>query len=283
MANLKSTDRLKLEKLFDMSSGYVLDFSNATFEQFMRCNIGVQIYSDKYTVYGDSKAKCLRAFWEIDTDIIVGKSIDEMIEHWRTTKMLSDSNVTGPQEALAKECSKIANRLMGKTSQSVSNTIKQKSEENFLQQDFGNVSVKKLTLESGLLDILEQRVKEAQKCLKQRASLSVIFLCGSILEGILLGVATKNPAKFNSAKSSPKDTVSRKVLQFHKWTLNDLINVAHETGELGLDVKRFSHALRDFRNFIHPYEQWRLNFNPDEHTAQICWQVLRAAINDLSK
>jgi len=39
-----------------------------------------------------------------------------------------------------------------------------------------------------------------------------------------------------------------------------------------LDVKRFSHALRDFRNYIHPYEQWRNAFNPDEHTALICYQ-----------
>jgi hypothetical protein len=52
---------------------------------------------------------------------------------------------------------------------------------------------------------------------------------------------------------------------------------------LGLDVKKFSHALRDFRNYIHPYEQMASRFNPDAHTAQICFQVLRAAISALSK
>lgn len=40
--------------------------------------------------------------------------------------------------------------------------------------------------------------------------------------------------------------------------------------------------LRDFRNYIHPYEQWSSGFNPDEHTALISWQVLKAAIHDLS-
>jgi hypothetical protein len=45
----------------------------------------------------------------------------------------------------------------------------------------------------------------------------------------------------------------------------------------------FSHSLRDFRNFIHPYQQHLLNFSPDKHTAKISWQVLQAVIDDLSK
>jgi len=47
---------------------------------------------------------------------------------------------------------------------------------------------------------------------------------------------------------------------------------------LRLDVKKFSHVMRDFRNYIHPYEQMASKFNPDKHTAEICLQVLRAAI-----
>ena len=51
---------------------------------------------------------------------------------------------------------------------------------------------------------------------------------------------------------------------------------------LKLDVKKFSHELRDFRNYIHPYEQLASKFTPDKHTAEICLQVLKAAIADLS-
>ena len=282
MAKLKSTDQLKLEKLFDMSGGYVLDFTNATIQQFIRNNAGVDIYSDKYATYGDSKAKRLRAFWEIESDPIVGKIISEMVEHWRTYKMLEESEITKQQELLSKECSKIADRLQGiLTTESVL-PENEKSEKDFLKQNFGNVSFKELNLESGLVKVLEQRVLETQKCLKERASLAVIFLCGSILDGILLGVASQKPANFNKAKASPKDKDSGKVLPFYQWSLNDFINVANEIGLLGLDVKRFSHALRDFRNYIHPYEQWRSGFNPDNNTAEICWQVLKAAIHDLS-
>ena len=46
------------------------------------------------------------------------------------------------------------------------------------------------------------------------------------------------------------------------------INVAYEIGLLKLDVQKLSHGLRDFRNYIHPYQQMASGFKPDEHTAQ---------------
>jgi len=283
MAKLKSTDQLKLETLFDMGGGYVLDFSNATFQQFVRNNTGLDIYSSKYETYGESKAKRLRALWEIESDQTVGKIIIEMIEHWCTLKMLSGSDITKQEKLLSSECNKIADRLLGKKTNNHLTSAYEKSATDFLKQKFGEVSLKGLNLESGLIDVLTQRIEEIKKCLQGGGSLAVIFLCGSTLEGILLGVATRDPKRFNQAKASPQDKSTGKVLAFHQWSLNDLINVSHEIGVLGLDVKRFSHALRDFRNYIHPYEQWRTGFNPDKDTALICWQVLKAAITDLNK
>jgi hypothetical protein len=65
--------------------------------------------------------------------------------------------------------------------------------------------------------------------------------------------------------------------------LSNFIDVAHDVGLLKEDVKKFSHSLRDFRNYIHPYEQISSRFNPDKHTAKISWQVLKAAIYQLTK
>ena len=242
MANLKATDRLRLEKLFEMGEGFVLNFTNSSFQQFIRENSGLDIYASKYETYGDSKAKRLRAFWEIESDELVGKIISEMIGYWHTSKLLSESEITKSQEKLSKDCAEIADRLLGKRVSTASPSF-EKSEFDFLQQDFGKVSLDSLKLESGLLDVLKNRINEIQKGLNVEAPLSVIFLCGSTLEGILLGVATQNPQKFNQAKSSPKDRSTGKVLAFHKWTLNDMINVCYETGLLGLDVKKFSHVL----------------------------------------
>ena len=48
-------------------------------------------------------------------------------------------------------------------------------------------------------------------------------------------------------------------------------------------MDQFSHNLRKFRNYIHPNRQLREKFNPDIHTAKICWAVLQATISQLSK
>ena len=61
-----------------------------------------------------------------------------------------------------------------------------------------------------------------------------------------------------------------------------MIDVACEVGVLKLDIKKFSHGLRDFRNYIHPYEQMTSGFTPDEHTAKVCFQVLKAALANLA-
>jgi hypothetical protein len=155
-------------------------------------------------------------------------------------------------------------------------------EEEFLNRDFKNVDISKLGLDSVVSRILQQRIDEIKKCLNAKAPLSVIFLCGSTLEGILLGIASNKAKEFNQSIGSPKDK-DGKIKLFQNWNLNDFINVARELNLIGEDVKKFSHALRDFRNYIHPYQQMSSNFNPDEHTAKICWQVLQTAIIQLSE
>ena len=109
----------------------------------------------------------------------------------------------------------------------------------------------------------------------------MIFLCGSVLEGVLLGAARHDPAKFNQAKATPK-TKNGSPKPFHDWSLAELIDVACEIDILQLDVKKFSHELRDFRNYIHPYEQMKSGFTPGKYTAKVCFQVLEAALANLA-
>ena len=153
-------------------------------------------------------------------------------------------------------------------------------EKSFLQLKIESLPVDKLGLISQVEKIIHLRLNEIDKCLENEAPLSAIFLAGSIFEGILLGVATQKPKEYNSAKSSPKNREG-KVKQFHDWTLNDFINVSHEIGFLKEDVKKFSVVLRDFRNYIHPYQQLSSNFNPSIHSAELCVQALRVAIIQL--
>ena len=146
--------------------------------------------------------------------------------------------------------------------------------------EFLEISLDSLDLDTVITEVLRQRFDEIEKCLTAKASLAAIFLSGSTLEGILLGIASKHPMRFNQSKSSPKNDEGN-VKKFHEWTLSNFINVAYDLGIIKEDVKRFSHSLRYFRNYIHPYEQISSNFNPDKHTALISWQVLRAAVFQL--
>jgi hypothetical protein len=63
------------------------------------------------------------------------------------------------------------------------------SEDEFLKREFAAVSVEKVGLEGFVSDILEERIREIERCFPASAYLSVILLAGSTLEGLLLGLA----------------------------------------------------------------------------------------------
>lgn len=154
--------------------------------------------------------------------------------------------------------------------------------DDFLEQEFKDISIDELELDAVISQILKTRFDEIKNCFSAKASLSVIFISGSSLEGILLGMAIKYPKNFNQSKTAPRDKEG-KVKQFPDWSLSQLIDTSYEIGLLKEDVKKFSHALRDFRNYIHPFQQVSSGFYPDQNTAKICFQVLKAAIYQLSK
>jgi hypothetical protein len=139
-----------------------------------------------------------------------------------------------------------------------------------------------LGLEPGIGELLGRRWDEAQKCVDSESFLAATIIMGSMLEGLLLGVCQRYPKEANTTPCTPKDS-SGKVLKFHEWSLSQMIDVAHHAGWIDLDVKKFSHSLRDFRNLIHPYEQMLTGANPDSDTCKISWFVVQAAVNDLAE
>jgi len=270
VSSLKAIEKRVFEDLFGMASGYVLDFSNNTFAEFFREIVNIDIYAPKYDFNGDSKAKRLRAFWETEPDVLVGKVLSGLLEIWQYNASRSGQ----ADDSSYRQATGIVARLTGKQPEPVV------TEREFLHRKYQDISIKNLSVDPNLLPVLESRLAEAQHCLTS-APLATIFLCGSILEGILLGVALQRPKEFNQAANSPKDK-DNKVKPFHEWSLAQFIDVAHGLEALKLDVKKFSHELRDFRNYIHPYQQLASKFTPDKHTAEICLQVLKAAIADLT-
>lgn len=115
MAEIKPSEKLMFEKILGLSSGYVLEFSNSTFHEFIFNLVKINIYDDKYLLYGDSKAKRLRAFWQLESDKNVGLVLKELLECWRTNQSLKNVKVEKSAHQLYENCISIANRLLGIT------------------------------------------------------------------------------------------------------------------------------------------------------------------------
>lgn len=155
-----------------------------------------------------------------------------------------------------------------------------KTEEEFINQEFEEISIDELGLDNAIANVLKSRLQEIKSGFKANAILSIIVLSGSVLEGILLGLAMQNPKIFNQSKRAPKD-VEGKIKLFRYWSLNDFIETAYDVKILDENVKKFSHNLRDFRNYIHPHEQLARGFNPNMRTAKISWNVLKLAMEQI--
>lgn len=102
MSSLSHKEKARLERLLEMSSGYVSNFSDASFGAFVDEAVDRDIHDDRYTTYGTSKAKKLRAFWEIEPDDVVAELLDALIEH---EEERTDDG------ALLEECRNIVSRL----------------------------------------------------------------------------------------------------------------------------------------------------------------------------
>ncbi len=274
MSSLTDIERRHLERGFGMGGGYyVPDFTDATFgELFERHNI--DIHEPKYRTFGTSKAKKLHAFRVSKPDQRVGTVLSELLDSYVGDCVL---NGRSQDSGLLKKVRDITGRLNSQPSTPNSESTAGE----FLTREFTIPNIQKLPIDTQVMSIVEARLDEARIALAANAHLSVIFLCGSVLEAVLLGAAQQAPARFNRANATPKASDGAPK-RFHEWSLAQLIDVACEIGVLKLDIKKFSHGLRDFRNYIHPYEQLESGFTPGEHTAKVCFQVLKAALASLA-
>jgi len=269
MSSLTDIEKRYFEKLLGMQSGYVLDYSDATFGEFFNRYM-IDIHSSRYQTYGTSKAKKMRAFWELESDALVGQVLSEMLDSYEADCHLNSREIDA---SILEKSRSIVARLSGAAMPSKS----AQTVDDFLHREFSVPNIQKLPIEAAAVAIIENRLSEARTAMGAGAYLSTIFLCGSVLEAVLLGAAQNEPSRFNRASGSPK-AADGSVKRFHEWSLAQFIDAACEIGLLKPDVKKFSHGLRDFRNYIHPYEQMVSGFTPDEHTAKVCFQVLKAAL-----
>jgi hypothetical protein len=81
MSNLTFTEKRKFEQLLGMDTGYVLDFTNRSFAEFVRDSTGRNIYDTRYDHESGSKANRLRAFWQKEDNALVGKLMGDILDY----------------------------------------------------------------------------------------------------------------------------------------------------------------------------------------------------------
>jgi len=116
LTELHYKEKFLIEKLFEMPSGYVMDFSNRTFEEFIYDSIRVNIYDDKYFYASGSKANRLRGFFSEEPSYKVGELLTALLDYWHTKAIAKEYGFDFEKdENIYKECLKIASRLKEET------------------------------------------------------------------------------------------------------------------------------------------------------------------------
>lgn len=110
MADLTYLERANIEKFLGMKSGYVMDFSDRTFQEFVEEAVGLDIDNAKYHYASNSKANRLRQFIKVESNYTLGKLLYAFCDYW-LSKVHTGETDPKDDENLYKNCVKIAERL----------------------------------------------------------------------------------------------------------------------------------------------------------------------------
>jgi len=100
MSSLTHIEKQKLERELGMNGGYVLKFSNRSFEEFFREVVGVEIFDPRFNAGSGSKANRMRAFWSTASDIQHQKLLSGLLDGW---SIYADTPITDSARALLQQ------------------------------------------------------------------------------------------------------------------------------------------------------------------------------------
>jgi hypothetical protein len=126
---------------------------------------------------------------------------------------------------------------------------------------------------------LESDWREANAVYKVGAWKSCVVLCGGILEGMLLDVLQSNQDKARAAYRKLKE--QKRAPKVDRWRLVDMVDVAQHLGILAKGSSYLSHAIREYRNLIHPAKQVAQGIEVTEDAANIAISSIKTFLREL--
>jgi len=127
--------------------------------------------------------------------------------------------------------------------------------------------------------ILEDYWSQTGKAFEAGSYLGTLVGCGSIVEGLLTWALLQHEAE--ALKSVKAKDESGQVMPLRKWYLPRLIEVSYDLKLIGQKAKLASWAVKDFRNFIHPYILLEWSGRPDLGLAESALGALREITRSL--
>lgn len=119
MSSLSALDKAKLEDVLEMHGGYVGNYNNQSFGNLIIRTVGIDVYAGEYeNGWYPSKAKKLRRFIEIESDVNVGKVLlallDDRDAYWkRRTEYYFGDNEEDKYADDARDLREVATAMVG--------------------------------------------------------------------------------------------------------------------------------------------------------------------------
>lgn len=110
MAALTYAEKQQLEDYLQLKEGWLLDFNNKDLYEFVYKEVQCDLGSYQYEKYGTSKAKRMRAFWEVESDVIVGMLLESFVGYYKERRPFNPGVFSATIE-MDEYVYKIANRL----------------------------------------------------------------------------------------------------------------------------------------------------------------------------
>jgi len=126
--------------------------------------------------------------------------------------------------------------------------------------------------------IVERDYREIQRAFISQCWKAVVILAGGLIEAILLDALSKRQNQAIAAKAAPKGSKD-----FVRWNLSELIEVVIELGIVSESVAKVSHAVREYRNLVHPGNEFRNRLSVAKEEARIAIEVLHILHRDLTQ
>lgn len=114
MADLTYIEKANVENFLGMKSGYVLDFSDRTFQEFVNDAVGLDINEEKYHYSSNSKANRLRQFIKTESNYTFGKLLSAFCDYWLSKVRTGEIDPRNDENSY-KECVKIFEKLKQET------------------------------------------------------------------------------------------------------------------------------------------------------------------------